>query len=239
VLIEDLTMAIAAITDIKEATCSHGVAQDIKPVITVQRGDQLIGVTSVHVDVSRETILSAIGTCAVGFAADVVTAAFETLASAHPDNINPMTGHQWRYGEIQDAVEHHEGIARGWVKEAISVTAVNRAGDAAFGYMSYRYVPDVFSGAKLRLRWTGTETVLSTEGWDAQGYMMERMIEMMLDPVIMPNEVEVEPFDRDVLDAACARFLLEHGCDVALYVNEDETERLEMLTRLGVAMREK
>lgn len=67
--------------------------------------------------------------CADGFGADEIVIIADTymhcgeLASA---GTNPVTGQPWAMGDLENLVTHHDGIAKGWVTEALSVLVVPR-----------------------------------------------------------------------------------------------------------------
>lgn len=111
---------------------------DLPPCVMAWRGDEQV-VIALAGQVNRDQGLELAHRVAVGFDADAI--AFITDAySAHPDlpaGINPLTGKEWHQGEMQDLVENHDGIARGWIVEYLYVNVVNKAGDIAGGGLQY------------------------------------------------------------------------------------------------------
>lgn len=110
------------------------VATSINPVIQGWRGLAPV-VVMFPVDVDRDQALRAAFICATGFGCDTI--AMTTDAWTAASDTNPVTGKDWRQGEMQDVVHNHQGIEKGWIKESLTTQAVNRAGDVAGTHQGY------------------------------------------------------------------------------------------------------
>lgn len=149
-LAEALTDACDAAQGLKEALVlrgGRGGNTDMTGAILVYRGDTMVAVVSPeHVD--RDLMLAGVRMAAIGMCPDLVAIVQETYHSELRKN--PRTRKAWRPGEMQALAEQHNGLDRGWVAEALTVMACNRAGDISMRVLPYRvngtavrWLPDV------------------------------------------------------------------------------------------------
>jgi hypothetical protein len=122
---------------------------ELHPTVIGWRGDTEVAVM-VTMRVDRDEGLRAAHLMAVGFGCDALAFCVDTWSSK--DLINPVTGREWAQNEMQDVVEHHQGIERGWILEALNTFVVNRAGDLAASYQGYRQTKHGYG--KRTTRWT-------------------------------------------------------------------------------------
>jgi len=72
---------------------------------------------------------------ASGFHADSVMVTSDTYGANQLDN--PLTGRRWRAGEMEDVALNHDGIAQGWVHEALIVNVIAREGRQLLRMLPY------------------------------------------------------------------------------------------------------
>jgi hypothetical protein len=227
--------AVRGAIALKESACRRG-PRDIRAFIDVFRGNDLVAMVlpSQH---DRELILAIFRAAAGGFDGDALGLTIESYTTPPmnvdgpvADVINPLTGRPWEQGEMNDAVKHHDALAKGWVVEALSITCANRAGDLTMMSLPYRY-------AGRHLVWLDPQ-VLPSEG-HAEGVIPDAMIAAMNEPsvsVIAPLlPVERSREDRDRL---CAKVMLEHfPCSVVLMSQmppDRQRDRVRLLRAAGV-----
>jgi len=67
--------------------------------------------------------------CADGYGADEIVIIVDTYmhcGEQTSSGTNPVTGQPWAMGDLENLVTEHDGIAKGWVTEALSVLVVPR-----------------------------------------------------------------------------------------------------------------
>lgn len=117
---------------------------DINTFIECYRGNHLVATVMLRPD--RDAMLEAAWFASRGFSADVVSVTMETwqrAAKFGPDGepesmVNPLTGRPIEQGDLGDLAMNHDGIARGWVVEALVTQVLNRAGDTLAAVQPYR-----------------------------------------------------------------------------------------------------
>lgn len=113
---------------------------DISTCIQAWRGDQIAAIIWSPPD--RDRMLGLAHIAAIGFGADVLAVTMETYQALGDGQggkpINPTTGEQWGPGEMQQAAEEHDAVARGWITEALMTQVLNRAGDTSMVCQPYR-----------------------------------------------------------------------------------------------------
>jgi hypothetical protein len=109
------------------------------PVINAYRGRHCICM-AIPGDGDGQRIASTARTMAVGFEADAVAISTDSYVSDHQQN--PMTGQPWNYGAMELLADQHDGIARGWVKEALMIAVYRHDGHAVMCELPYVRQPD-------------------------------------------------------------------------------------------------
>ncbi len=201
----------------------------IAPFIVIERGGEPISQVVVRQH-QRDMILGVVSFCAAGFDADRMGVLFETYGSTH--RRNPLTGRDWDAGDMDELASKHDGITKGWVHEALTILAVNRAGDVGMLQLPFRIV-----GIKQHLSWAhdGDPSKWETLGEaDAVTGMMPRALrDCMLAPsgsqLVSPDF----PLDRDERDIATAQALTRRGHGVMLLTASDDMQRQLKLTQIG------
>lgn len=232
-------LSLETARELKETAVRHeGGRCDIHPQLVVYRGNDPVAMVFLK-DHIRDEILRVFRLCAWGFAADSISSLFETYMAGYGEGasreaavqgLNPRTGKPWGEGGMQREAELFDGVEKGLVTEAIAVTTVNRAGDAAFGTMPFRYDGD-------RLVWDELANSNSTadgSGGRVSGAMIRQMTRAM-------NAAPIETVERQLAlrttiharDVWCARFLMENvECQVVL-VSTDDPERIATIAQAG------
>lgn len=214
---------------VKNQRCQDGPG-DIQPMIEVYRGTNPVALIQL-LNHERDEILAVVRAAAAGFDADAVTTCFETYAGRQNDTLNPLTGQVWGDGEMQDVAANHDGIAKGWVREALGITAVNRAGDYMFAHLPYHYAPHLLWGqAGIASTFEQGEAIIV-------GYMPKRLIAAMALPsmgVTSGRAARMNRTDRDLATAAFIGTMVE--ARVGLYAEADQADRITALRKFSTPM---
>lgn len=195
-LAEALDRAVETVRGVKEQRVARG-GTDVDSCLAVYRGDDLAALIFPELPQNRDAMLWCARMAAGGFCADVIALTMETWYASAGRTTNPLTGKQWGPGEMQDAADNHDGVAKGWIADALMVQVYNRAGDTAQITMPY-------SIKKRRVLWGEP---VRDEGVDHAGYVYEFMIGIMKEETIdhAVHSVGVDP-QRDLgLDIEQAR----------------------------------
>jgi hypothetical protein len=142
---------------------------DIHPTLELWRGAEPVGFAVAHA-IDKETGLALCRMLASGMDADMILLANDTIRSTHENN--PMTGEPWKAGDMQDLMENHEGLEKGWVKECVSIWAANRAGDHQSANWCYR-----ISGRgtdEVAIEWAELDVLPANSG---SGYIIDKLVE--------------------------------------------------------------
>lgn len=215
----------------KEHACRHK-PHDSSPTIIGYRASEPIVIVTMH-NHDRDEMLNVLSVIAAGFDADVVAMVHESwqAESVGPvKGLNPVTGQPWKAGEMQEAVQHHQAIEKGWITECMSVAVANRAGDVLYDVKPFR-----FSGKHLV--WIDSDLRLAMI--TPEGLIAERLRHIMLSPsgdqVIEKWGLRFDPdFDRDSRDAAVAKYLdRTFRCFVILTSLADQEGRIKKLRAIG------
>lgn len=175
-MIDALESATDAIRGTKEHAVKTGQG-DLLPTIVAYRGDQMVALIQGSA-IDRDQMLNLVYIAASGYEADVVATAFETWI-AHNLAENPLTGRPWVPGDMQDLVENHDGRAKGWIVDALMISAVNRAGD-----FRARTVPYRTKGRRVEWIEGGTQP----DEVAFEGYIADQMRQTMLAPPMMSTQ---------------------------------------------------
>lgn len=112
------------------------------PIIIVIRGGLPVAHITPQMSVTDpgETLQLIATVAAAGFGADEIAVIMDSYVAHTP--LNPLTGGEWGPGDMQRLAEHHNGVARGWVKDALSFSAVTRSGEMFMASMKYDITDD-------------------------------------------------------------------------------------------------
>lgn len=223
---------------------NSGPEMDLLPTIQGFRGDDAV-VVLMTADIDRDDALHAARICAVVFGCDAVTMVTEGW---HPSPehglINPVTGKEWERGEMQDVVENHDGLTRGWLTEGLTCTAANAAGDSTGAVQDYVIHED-----------NGPDGVTHTIEWKEPflpddvvfgGYVVESLVSFMNDPNVYHSMAKTgvtgESFGLTAeeaqahQDCAAVKFLTSSGFrGSALLMAESEARRRIIDRSLGTS----
>lgn len=128
-----------------------------------------------------------------GFALDQMLLLADTYHSKMQEN--PLTGNDWRHGEMANVAEYLNGVGKGWVSEALVLSLMRRQQSA----LEMRVIP-------YRRTAGGTVSWQSSERMDTTGdrRVLGRLTTMMsADPLGQPVNSREEA-DREVLDVLAA-----------------------------------
>lgn len=148
---------------------------DIQTVVACWRGDRQVALVFTHPD--RDRMLDIAHMAAVGFSADVLAVTMETFSARILEN--PVTGEPWGHGEMAQVVEQHDGLAKGWVHEALMTQVLNRAGDVAG-----RIQPYVLDGGRT-VEWVDTPP--DAEGAELRGLVPDALAAAMAEPTMLQH----------------------------------------------------
>lgn len=234
---------IAGVKRVKEYACRNR-PRDIPAMIDVYRGEVLVATIRPPMKTTGDMI-AAIATAASGFEGDAMIIAAESFSPTLAPNmellsddelaevsrkneINPVTGRPWAYGEMAEVARLHDGIAMGWVTELILFSSVNRAGDLIATHQPFRYV----AGKYLSWGTPWTRTDQQIDG-DVPAAMVAAMN--------APSAGHLFPFDPTELtqaqrDVVVAQILVENGSQVGLFAGTEEQDRVRVLRSAGIQL---
>jgi hypothetical protein len=102
----------------------HVDTTDMPTLVCAYRDGELVAQAFALPD--RDKMLDCVQVMCFGLMAYEITAAFETYHTSLPKN--PITEEEWGPGEMAFIAEEHDGIKKGWVTEATSLSAYSRDG---------------------------------------------------------------------------------------------------------------
>lgn len=186
----------------------------------------------------RDALLYLVRIFAAGFSCDVIALTNEAWFTAL--NENPMTGERWGEQEMQSVVDNHNGRAKGWIQDSLSITVVNRAGDLAMQLLPFRIEGN-------RVIWDEPQApYLSTNPsgtFRVSGIIPETMIKSMSIPEMdtrqdMPDVGHSFTQRRAFLDSALVESLGESPysdtlgpVQIVLFIDTDDRERFDVLRK--------
>lgn len=247
--------ARATARQVKEAAVENATTREgtfIRPSVLGYRGNEPV-ILLISEQVDRDQGLAAVRLAAMGFGCDAVALVTD---SWHASTMtNPLTGKVWGPGEMQVAVEQHDGIERGWITEDLTTLVVNRAGDQSFGMDGFR-IEQVGYGARtrhFRIEWVPTEwDGVEADKLDGKvpNALVRAMMETPLDVLAAKAGLSPADFDLDHvegrahMDCAVVRVMNATGiwAGAAVLMSNDPTRSEiidESLSQLPGAMWEK
>jgi hypothetical protein len=228
---------LAAVTELArylKAAAAGRPDPNLPAQIAVYRGLDPVAIVMVgHHE--RDVILSAAHVAAWGFGPDVLALLIETwCAQDDAARANPLTGQAWGPGEMQDAVQNHGALEKGWISDALMVTVHNRAGDIAAASLPYRIVRhEVVWGEPL------------TEPDRLEGFIPEVLTQIMDEPDLTHLYAHYRALSdaqdltneelRDTCDVLTAGALIEHGHGVLLRAEPGSSREQMIRDDLGPA----
>lgn len=156
---------------------------ELHPTVVGWRGDEEV-VVLIAMTVDRDEALRAAEAAAKGFGCDTLALTVDTWGARTATN--PVTGREWGEREMQDLVEHHQGIERGWITEGLETYVVNRAGDLAADHQGYRSARKGYGRRTTRWELEWTEHWMSDP--DSQHRHEGRVISALLRAMNAPTQ---------------------------------------------------
>jgi len=105
-----------------KATLAETVAQgkDFAPMVMVIRGGRMVAQVIPGTG-DGGNVAKVARVAAASFGADELLLVNDTYMASGETRLNPVTGKEWQHGDMANLVEHHRGLERGFVVEAITV----------------------------------------------------------------------------------------------------------------------
>lgn len=122
---ELLSAHLTSARDTLEASVRDG--REFAPMIIVVR-DGLMIARVLPPTGDGGTIQRIAQLCVEGFRADEILLVIDSYLATGDGTINPVTGREYAHDEMADVATNHDGLAKGWVTECLTVLAVPRAG---------------------------------------------------------------------------------------------------------------
>lgn len=241
---EYLDSAARMARELKEWACTDGQG-DISPYLIAYRAGEPVCQVILH-NHMRDEILDVAAVMARGFDADVISMTHEAYAANYSVNsanraINPMTGHEWGAGEMQDAAQNHDGIAKGWVREVVNIIVINRAADVGMQALGFHFTPTAFGTQAIQ--WyddSTTRPFISTDrNQQTMGLMVDAMTTVMLAPSgsQLVSHTFLSEFDQNQRDASTAVHIQSsYECAAMLFAEATNNERINILNKIGKVM---
>jgi hypothetical protein len=212
-----------------------GISSDIQPQIICWRGDEPVATVILRQHI-RDEILKAFRVCAMGFAADTMATIFETYTASYenvPEELrgkNPRTGQDWGEGGMQIEAKMFGALEKGYVREAVAVSVVNRAGDHVFVTLPFHYT-------ETYLAWDDPVTINTVvEEGGLSGHMPKSMMRAMNAPVgeVVARELAARTTrdERDVWTAG----LIMGNVESIVILFADTQERAEIIQHAGLPL---
>lgn len=203
---------------------------DLLTKIDAFRGNELVA--SAFAPPNRDKMLHLCSIMSRGLGADVMTMTYETWSTKHAAK-HPLTGEQWKAGDLQDLAENHDGLAKGYVHECLMTSGVNRAGD--HDAISRQYVIE-----KRKVNWLSGLDLDSHLGGEMSGLVPDMLTKIMAEP---PADVTLlqqfpgiaenlisNPNWRDHADIATVKAIMTLIEDCAITIgSEPDTERARLI----------
>lgn len=211
---------------------------DVPPWLTGWRGDHPV-ISMMPVNGDRNIVLHAAKIMAVAFGCDIVSTNNETWMAVDAAR-NPVTGEEWGHGEMEDVALHHDGLAKGWITEAMTLMVVNRAGDMATAILRFTVTPhtNALGITSWSIEWGKEErwTSEETDRGSVMGVIPETLIEFMNEPDLMTQAMQ-DPIGQQMAaglsleeqrahaDCAVIKMLPRFGFEGAAMLMSDNPER--------------
>lgn len=232
---ELLEQTMARAKDMKEHTVAQAATEgwnpDIKMIVEGFRGDRPV-IMLMPLDTGRDEVLRAGYAAATMFGCDTLSITHESWQTG--ERLNPLTGKDWEVGDMQDLAENHDGIAKGWIAEALMSYAVNRAGDLVSGFQKFVMHGDNENG--YTVEWTETQVLPAEQsGVQHRGVIPESLVSFMNAPTVMQfmakagvtgDTFGLTPVQAQAhSDCAAIKYLPQFGFRGMAQLMSDEEER--------------
>ena len=171
-----------------------GAGSGFAPMIVVERGDETVATITPPMG-DGQTIYTFAQIAADSYLADGMILVIDTYATN--DLTNPYTMQPWKRGEMEDLAVNHNGVQRGWVRDAIMLLFLTRGGAPAMFTLPYAVTPE-----SRAVTWLDGE-VTRKDGYTAGGMMTK-----VMEPTGMFEDDE-RPTDRQI-----KAFLIGLGAEV-------------------------
>lgn len=184
------------------------------PMLMVYRGEFMVAQVMPQnpgPDVDPGAVLEFVGQlCAQLFRATDLLIVMDAYCATGPTMTNPLTGKEWQHGDMARLAEQHDGRAKGWVSDALTLILQDRDGAEALIELPYRL-------EGRRVRW-GREQRFGLGSPDTHRVGQGRLSGLFTPPPGMPSV----PSTMTDLDAA--KLITVADCLVALAVRTDHPE---------------
>lgn len=158
---------------------------------------------------------------ASGFHADSIMITSDTYGANRLDN--PLTGERWATGEMEDVALNHDGIAKGWVHEALILNVLAREGRQLL-----RLLPYLRGSDGRTVTWLDDDINASSDG-DLDWQTVDtdtRFATVMTAPLMPdpPNRVLGRKPTRGEMDLVVAEMLADPdigGCQQVMLLRTD------------------
>lgn len=101
-------------------TASVAKGAEFSPMVMVIRDDRMVAQIMPGAG-DGGNVAKVARVAAASFGADELLMVSDTYMASGQDTLNPITGKDWRPGEMEDVVNHHRGLEQGFVVEALLV----------------------------------------------------------------------------------------------------------------------
>lgn len=242
-LMAALKYTIEDAIQLKEKRVGQATTRDessITPYVQGYRGkDPVVRFVTALQD--RDQALVGVKIAAIGFGCDIVALVIDTWSARTKEN--PVTGQEWKQGDMQDLVENHQGLEKGWIGEGLTIHIINRAGDMA-GTVKH-YVIEEKDGS-FTLTWqTDKDPSLDMDTENSgewEGVIPQTMLKMMefptIDVIATKLGVMIDDFGltpeqaRAHIDCAAVRQLMNNEVwsgVIMLMAGPEEKDRVQIL----------
>lgn len=126
-----------------KTTLEHTAAQgrNFAPMVMVIRDGRMVA-QIIPGEGDGAIVAKTARVAAASFGADELLLVNDTYMADGPDRLNPVTGREWQHGDMEDLVHNHDGIAKGWVTEALMVLVTGRDQPDHMASLPYVRHPD-------------------------------------------------------------------------------------------------
>jgi hypothetical protein len=135
---------------------------------------------------------------------------------------------------MQHAVEHEHAVEKGWIKESLTILAVNRAGDASLAIQEF-----VVDRRETPWKLTWTELHTEDDNMSTGGRMIEESVKYMNEPELMTlmPQLSYTQYGLDADDArthadcAVVKFAKDAGFEGSILLMAQDDKRSEIIEK--------
>lgn len=211
------------------------------PTVIGWRGDEDV-VSLIAEKVDRDHALRTAYMAAFGFGCD--TLAMTVDAWGTDLRKNPVTGKAWGEGEMQELVEHHQGMEKGWIFQGLNTFVVNRAGDVAAAQQRYTTTKRTspLGIVSWTLEWTDREdTNPEDPSSHHEGPIVDILRRCMNEPTVLQKAAQIgltgaaagldEVETMAHTDCGVVRAMMAQGWRGAIILLGEDSRRREIIER--------